>query len=854
MDSSPPDDPEVPRFITSPATRPSTRGEVSTPGSLYGGRYRTEGVLGAGGFGTVWRALDEELKCPAVVKVIHLDSEDDKAFGQALLDSRPIEMVLRHPNIAPIRARGPTNGGMWLAMDLIEGGTFLDLIADLYPHRNIGRTSTAAIDAAPPRPLRVALDSGGQSTDASQLAATTEVIQLLVQASRGIGAAHSLAIVHRDLKPDNLMYEVRPSLDGGEQRVALVIDWGLALWTDPNAPPAQPEPPGAVIGVPEYLAPERLARHDDGSPRSDVYSLGAILFHILTGDPPPPGGLPPDITPESVPGAMHEWFEVCRMAMASDPNERFGDGAVFAESLAAATEEVRLRVNDAERTLARQLRDEARALDAEAKAALAPLHPWNDPMLRVRWWAIEDKARQRALDAARAEARWLAGVEASLRRMPDLPAGHLALAEHHADGLHAAEDDNRALDAQVHQDRLAALCHDIRRARTTCRERGVVLRPVVLTQIDTALARYTALLEGTGRLSLLTDPPGIRVEYADIVEQERRWRPQTWRLLGVTPLVAVAIPHGPGVLRLHLPDERTVTHSIRLRRGEHWDGIAPGDISATPITLPPRFRLGGDAAYVPAGWALIGGDRGAVDPIERRRVWIDGFLMACNPVTIAGYALFIEALVAEGRQDEARRRLPRFREDAAGDTGEPIGSRGITLDQGRVFVDEAMADLPVCFIDWWDACAYAAWIARLTGEPWRLPTEWEYEKAARGADGRRLPWGDHMEERWTCVINSAYSTAPLPVQTQALDVSVYGIRWLVGNRMTWCLDSYSTEGPPADGRASVPVADDDPDALRVARGSAYCVPSRITSTSSRFADPSHSRTNALGIRLVRSIG
>lgn len=832
------------------------------PTEAFGQRYRPLEVLGTGGFGVIWRVFDESLKLPAVVKIVRLRSDRERAFVTALLSKPPIEMTLRHPHIAPIRARGRSSDGeaLWMAMDLIEGGTFADLVAALHPQAGftVHATVASSADGADPpagdtqtkRPLTVPVDPRGRPVVEAQLEAAQEVLRLLVQAAEGVGAAHDIGIVHRDLKPDNLMFDFGP--DG--ERTALVIDWGLAHWNNPEAPPPHPVEADVLIGVPEYLAPERLADPTVATPASDVYALGAILYTILVGRPPPKGGLVGLTPPAGIATAVPEWFEICRVAMAETPGDRFRDGAAFAASLTVALAEVKLRNLEAKRSRARRHREHARLLRRRADDVLSPLDPWDDPKQRVPAWLLQDQAGEQELLAAQAVAQWLYEVEVMLRRTPDLPSAHLALAEHHCAALQRAEADGEALDARLHHDRLRLSCGDIREAETRCRSRGVRLLDQTAHRIEEGLARFDRILRGGARLTLLTAPAGCRCDYAPIVERERRWVPERWTPLGETPLRGVAIAHGRGLVRIHVPGcARPVIYPIAVARGQHWDGVPPGARRPHVIDLPDPSWDERDIC-IAAGWTRIGGDPRAADPLDGRRIWIDAFVMRANPVTFAEYGEYIQALVDADRIDEARQRLPAFRPD--GGTGRPEASSAVGMalgERGEVVIDAALADLPVWYVDWESASAYAAWRADHTGEAWRLPSEWEYEKAARGVDGRRFPWGDHFEERWTRVINTAFEARPAPVDHDTLDESVYGVRWLVGNRLTWCLEAYRTDGPADGSRLEIEATGETGDALRVNRGGAFCIPRGIISTATRFADRPDKRTTAIGIRLVRSL-
>jgi len=110
--------------------------------------------------------------------------------------------------------------------------------------------------------------------------------------------------------------------------------------------------------------------------------------------------------------------------------------------------------------------------------------------------------------------------------------------------------------------------------------------------------------------------------------------------------------------------------------------------------------------------------------------------------------------------------------------------------------DVWLPDYPVCMIDWFGAKVYAAWQSARDSKGWRLTMEQEFEKAARGVDGRFFPWGDHLNPSWCCMVDS-HQGVPLPsvIESYPIDVSVYGVRGLGGNMREWCEDSYSPDAP-----------------------------------------------------------
>ena len=859
------------------------------PGRRFGGRYEVIRRIGSGGFGEVWLAQDHTLQKRVVVKVMPVA---DPELGRAILRTAPVEVQLRHPDIVPVLDRDLDGTDLWMVMEQVEGETFATLIKTLHAHGDAAQLSTrpgpprGAAGEALPAP---SVEFADLEVVEGWLTAVRDALRLLIQAAVAIGTAHARGIVHRDLKPDNLMYEDRP-----EGRVPRVIDWGLACTIarasdDGMASPAPVSfhpvslhPLTGSVGVPDYLPPERIqALPGADTPAGDVYSLGAILYHMLSGryprngmswddarraveENPAVGPAPAPLIAEFAP----EWIAVATQAMAPDPMMRPRDGHAFAEALGTALWRTELRRNRTHLDQARTYEAQAAAMREQAYRLLAHIRPWEDAASRRQPWQLEDQAQQLEIRARVRVAQWRRGVEEVLRARPQLPEAHIELAEDHAAALRAVEVSGG--DEQVHLKGLEDACKTISEAFA---RRGREHNPPDATADPSVPARLAAcqrLHRGRAQLTLITDPPGVQVEYAPVIPVERRWVARGWVVIGRTPLVAHEITRGRGMLRLTAPGYEPVLYPLWVLRDGHWDGIAPDESRPTAIALPPAGALSPpgpgdgslnadslhadslnpDGCYVPAGWTWIGGDERAVDAVSRRAVWIDGFVMARDPVTHRQYLVFLNDLVARGLANEARHHAPR--QPHADDREAAFTYR--VDDSGRYHLGSVHADAPVCLVTWFSAQCYAAWLAALTGRPWRLPSEWEYEKAARGADARRLAWGDHMEAFRSRLANSTPDpAAPAPVTLPTDDISPYGIRWLTGNMRTWCLEAWERGALPAKGRLVVPrPRDDDPPPSRVMRGGSWASPPANTSTASRFADPPRTRLATCGIRLVYS--
>jgi serine/threonine-protein kinase len=213
--------------------------------------------------------------------------------------------------------------------------------------------------------------------------------------------------------------------------------------------------------------------------------------------------------------------------------------------------------------------------------------------------------------------------------------------------------------------------------------------------------------------------------------------------LGRTPLRAAPLPRGSYLCRLVHPERAEVRYPVHLGRGEHWDGVPPGERSPEPVRLPRVGELGPEDCLVPAEWFRSGGDPQVASGLPMRRLWCDDLVVRRFPVTHREYLTFLDDLVARGRSGEAERHQPRER-GAGGEAGAAVYGRDVA---GRFVLrpdgdgDVWDPEWPVMLVDWHGAVAYAAWEAARTGQGWRLPGELEWEKAARGMDGRYFPLG-----------------------------------------------------------------------------------------------------------------
>ncbi len=217
-----------------------------TPGQILQNRYRIISLLGQGGMGAVYRAWDARLEVPVAVKEMvpqpGLDSQTLAQLRQQFRQEATILARLSHPYLVRVGDFFEEGGNAYLVMDFVEGQSLADLIGQY--------------GALP----------------------ENQVLAWAAQLLDALAYCHSKGIIHRDIKPQNVI--IRP--DGR----AVLVDFGLVKLWDPRDPRTKTAMRG--MGTPEYAPPEQYemaAGHTD--PRSDIYSLGATLYHALTGQAPP---------------------------------------------------------------------------------------------------------------------------------------------------------------------------------------------------------------------------------------------------------------------------------------------------------------------------------------------------------------------------------------------------------------------------------------------------------------------------------------------------------------------------------------------------------------------------------------
>ncbi|HEY5147603.1 MAG TPA: protein kinase [Polyangiaceae bacterium] len=229
-------------------------GHEELVGRTIAGKYVVEGLIGTGAMGAVFRARQMALEKTVAIKVMHGEHASDPAFAARFHREAKAASRLNHPNSIQILDFGAeADGLLYIAMEYLDGRSLHALLRDEWP-------------LAPARVANIAM-----------------------QTLAALAVAHDTGVVHRDLKPENVMVLSGTDDDGRPKDIVKVCDFGIAKITDPRAyrTPGERESDGPVttagflVGTPEYMSPEQ-GRGEKLDPRSDLYSVGVILFEMLT--------------------------------------------------------------------------------------------------------------------------------------------------------------------------------------------------------------------------------------------------------------------------------------------------------------------------------------------------------------------------------------------------------------------------------------------------------------------------------------------------------------------------------------------------------------------------------------------
>ncbi|MEK7466272.1 MAG: bifunctional serine/threonine-protein kinase/formylglycine-generating enzyme family protein [Planctomycetota bacterium] len=801
------------------------------------GRYELGAEIARGGLGMVLEARDKDLERDVAVKLVL----DDVAPEAAARFAREAKLTARldHPAVVPIHDFGSLPGAdgkarLFLCMKRIRG-------------RDLGAILQGLADG---------------DAELRKKWTRARLLGVFQDICLGMAYSHSKGVIHRDLKPANIMIG-----DFGE---TLIVDWGLAK--EIGGPPdggetkrmvRKPKPDtrsgritldGDVVGTPAYMAPEQAeGRTAEIDERSDIFALGAILYAMLTLQPPwegetatavlenvragritsPSTRIAPSFPLNAPPAAPSvratdpippELDAICVRALAINPADRFKSALEFHHEIQLFLEGVKERERKAREAAERlaegrkwQLRRAELAKEIEAQSARVEV------LLDTidTWQGVEEKK-----PLWEAEARLLAMQDERVEREAQALAayGHALAADPACD---AAADGTCEL-----------LCERFVEAETARDRKGMLMARKTLAEHDRR-GEFTARLDAPGTLNLGAHTydcdclrpvavPGWRVEFGGQAEMPwenggpARGRPLADKDRAIPRLAtfpdgahfghaadcprraATGVPvflarYEEKEKRLVLGPERelgtTPVTGVVLPIGSYRCVLRPAD--RPEVLVPVRIERGSrweQDVHLPAAADIPPGFR----------------FVAGGPFTFGGAhagGSTIEKLTSQdffygefpvtcAEYLEFLRSLPR--EESIARSPREGDKRFWIQDDAGVRLPRPGEDArfdwdprwPILGVSWLDALAYCTWRSAREGRLFTLAHEEQFEKSIRGVDERAFAFGDEHDAAYAHCNGSLHGKlTPLPVGSFPTDESPYGIRDLTGGVGTWCLNS-----------------------------------------------------------------
>lgn len=823
-------------------------------------RYEILEELGRGGVSAVFRARDRKLGREVAVKVLQAHLETAPDARRRFEREWQAHARLHHPNLVTVHDAGEDGGRMYLVMELVRG-----------------------------RPLHEILRR--HKYDPRGMAA------LLEKAARGVQIAHEAGIVHRDLKPSNLLVTEAGEPKVADFGLAHLLSHQSAAITGSSivGTPVYMSPEQATFGAitpatDVYALGAILYEIVTGRPPHSGASVSEILANVVHEDPPAPW--------LANPSAPRELGIIAMKALEKEPARRYPSAAEFADDLrrflehrpivarppgpvtrlfkwsrrhrtasavvvllaAGAAVLVGLRAaSDAEiRSLlelaARAEREGRYGQAAEIYSDVRSRRPGHAVAERkaVEMREAAESAARRGkaaayVDAGRRAARERALLEGEIARIR-ARIGEMGEGIRSFDGperkrplwdlerqLGAKERELAVRTSDMVAAYTAALGHDpanrdARRALAELHfsdyERAEREGDAVRMAVAERLVRhfddgtFAPRLDPSGTVVVETSPPGGTMELLRFEEGDGGTLET--RSLGKFENGPAAA--GSYLLILRREGYRDVRLPLRVRRGETHRAV---------VRLYTEREIGPEFVYVPGGRFESGGDALVYQAAERAYPDLPDFFIGRYEITFSQYRAFVEDVA---RTDPARAaiHLPR-------DPGGP----GLLwrLEGGRVaYVQAEMRDdWPVFGLSWEDASEYCRWRtakAREAGDDavYRLPTNLEWEKAARGVDGRPFPWGWRFD--WTFLKGEPSrpgASVIEPIGAFPKDESPYGVCDLAGSMREWCADWY-----------------DGITVYKHVRGGAWCYTHKIPAAGRSWREPTWVGVE-MGFRVVRDL-
>lgn len=685
------------------------------------GPYQILDRLGEGGMGVVYKARQKGLGRVVALKVLIPGEHASSAQVDRFVNEAKASAKLNHPNIVPVYDFGVHEGRHYFTMQFIEGKTLEQMLA---------RDPTTYTR----RPQ--------------------EAVRLLRPILDALAHAHAAGIIHRDLKPANIILD--------SSGAPLLMDFGLAKDVVAGSKLTKT---GMAVGTPSYMPPEQATgKQDLIDARSDGYSIGAILYEMLTARPPFEGATLMETMERVVrddpvrpsrynPDMPRDLETIIMKCLEKSQAARYPSALLLGQDLDRFLNDEPIQARPAgsiERVVKLVKRHRTPVIagtigGAVALAALAVL------IWKLSVWQGEtaEEARKQTVAAA------LDGAQKAL------VADHLPDAIRRFEEVLKRDGKNReaTLGLQEARSRLESRKHDLlSRGEEAMRKNhwaeaaGCFRAALELVPGDPEIRRlYEFSSQENTMVLFAANPAGARIVAFPVDGATFEVAGEGTPVSGDRPTTAaVPIKRGRYVLEFSAPECASARLPTDLAELEL---AARGREVRIELRLPDAAAVPDGMIVIPGGTFIMGGDAMGADP--ERVVSLKTFAIDRDEVTVGKYVSFLKA------------------------TGHPPPP---SWEGGKPPAD--WADLPMTEVSFFDAQAYAEWAGK------RLPTEEEYEKAARGTDGRPYPWGTVFQaER----VNSE-SEGATPGDETPGDLSPYGVRSLAGNVCEWTSSVWSERG------------------------------------------------------------
>ncbi len=694
--------------------------------------YEIVEEIGRGGFATVYEARDTRLGRQVALKIISGAFAESESFVRRFEHEAQTAASLYHPHIVTIYDFGSNNEGIfYLAMRLVRGKT-----------------------------LRVFLDKHKRLT-------LEDALPILRQLASALDYLKDRRLVHRDMKPGNVLLEEKD----GEQ-VVTVTDFGLVRSLENSAILTMTD---GILGTPAYLAPEQVDTQQWGdiSPLTDVYSLGVMAYEMLVGQLPFTGKMVSLLrahrdTPPPPPDLDEDLSEVLVRALVKSPTERFKSAGELVDAL----EDVLKNREDA--GLQQMTLDELLAQTYIAYTA----KEW----LRVQMLCVQIMQINRNHPDA---LRMMSEATQGLQKESEETAAQKRREKRYQEGVSFFED-KKWEDAAIAFEEVAQSNPDFRDVQVRLAQVKEELRLAKLFndaiaygesgQLSQASRAWIAILQdrmeyknGEAFAEFMQVLLPLLNRYDEIVtmfkqqrrtlEQVRTEAYQRKRALSLYDRMMIMVETGNWQKVLELGEElSSFGEKLQYPRALINQANKLLGMNHNWMTWIKDHKV---MVYIPASTFILSETEQETAVPE---FWIDR-----TPVTNAEYKRFLD--------DNPDHPVPYLAERAVD---------AFNWDPETRMYPSGKANYPVILISWQDALAYAEWAGK------RLPTEAEWELAARGIDGRKYPWGSNPPTPELCNFNSR---GPTPVAMYSpLGDSPYGCVDMCGNVWEWATNHHSTTG------------------------------------------------------------